>query len=101
MMCQSIGCAPTRTIGLGTVTVSSASLVPKPPARMTTFTSLPLIHRKSSDPRLNLRLLQPLAVERDLPARHSAHVLPAPECVVPVGSPPHSIVERKKGPPAE
>ena len=37
MMCQSRGRAPILTIGLGRTTVSSASRVPRPPARMTVF----------------------------------------------------------------
>lgn len=38
-MCQRIGRPPISTIGLGRDSVSSRSLVPKPPQRMTTFTS--------------------------------------------------------------
>ena len=37
MMCQSSGCPPISTIGLGRVAVSSASRVPSPPASSTTF----------------------------------------------------------------
>ena len=36
-MCQSRGRPPTSTMGLGRVTVSSVSRVPRPPARMTAF----------------------------------------------------------------
>src|SRR5689334_3212592 len=39
MMCQRMGWPPTSTIGFGLTTVSSASRVPRPPARITTFTS--------------------------------------------------------------
>src|SRR5919112_1656984 len=39
MMCQRIGRSPISTIGLGRDAVSSDSRVPRPPARMTTFTS--------------------------------------------------------------
>src|SRR4051812_43674577 len=38
MRCQRIGLPPTSTIGLGRRDVSSASRVPRPPARMTAFT---------------------------------------------------------------
>jgi hypothetical protein len=37
MMCHIIGFPPISTIGLGLTAVSSESLVPKPPARMTAF----------------------------------------------------------------
>src|SRR5438046_1372504 len=37
MMCQSIGLPPISTIGLGRTVVSSASLLPRPPASITTF----------------------------------------------------------------
>src|SRR5438067_2410937 len=37
MICQRIGRPPISTIGFGRTSVSSASLVPSPPARMTTF----------------------------------------------------------------
>src|SRR3954454_10125439 len=36
MMCQMMGLPPTSTIGLGRAVVSSASLVPLPPAKMIT-----------------------------------------------------------------
>jgi len=36
-MCHKIGRPPISIIGLGRVVVSSLILVPKPPARMTTF----------------------------------------------------------------
>ncbi len=39
MMCQRIGRSPISTIGLGREAVSSDSRVPRPPARMTTFTT--------------------------------------------------------------
>src|SRR5262249_48027306 len=39
MMCQRIGRLPISTIGLGLISVSSASRVPKPPASITTFNS--------------------------------------------------------------
>src|SRR5713101_1016131 len=38
MMCQSIGCPPTSTMGFGLTSVSSARRVPRPTARMTTLT---------------------------------------------------------------
>lgn len=37
MMCQSMGFPPTSTMGFGREEVSSAILVPKPPANMTAF----------------------------------------------------------------
>lgn len=37
MMCQSIGFDPISTIGFGRTEVSSESLVPNPPASITTF----------------------------------------------------------------
>jgi hypothetical protein len=37
MMCQRIGLPPISIMGFGRVEVSSLILVPKPPARMTTF----------------------------------------------------------------
>src|SRR5581483_1537364 len=37
MMCQMIGRPPISTIGFGRTSVSSESLVPRPPARITTF----------------------------------------------------------------
>src|SRR5258705_2206013 len=37
MMCQRIGYPPTSTNGFGLTSVSSASLLPKPPAKITTF----------------------------------------------------------------
>src|SRR5438445_1247439 len=37
MICQMIGLPPISIMGLGLTTVSSASLVPWPPANMTTF----------------------------------------------------------------
>src|SRR5215510_1125615 len=37
MICQSMGFPPISTIGLGRTVVSSASRVPRPPARMITF----------------------------------------------------------------
>jgi len=36
-MCYRMGLPPIPTIGLGRISVSSASRVPKPPARMATF----------------------------------------------------------------
>src|SRR3990172_8321559 len=39
MMCQRIGSGPISTIGFGRISVSSASRVPIPPARMPTFTT--------------------------------------------------------------
>src|SRR5450759_774248 len=42
MMCHRIGRSPISTIGLGLAAVSSDRRVPSPPARMTTFTTLPL-----------------------------------------------------------
>src|SRR5262249_19927837 len=39
MMCQRIGRLPISTIGLGLISVSSASRVPRPPASITTFNS--------------------------------------------------------------
>src|SRR5688500_18726033 len=41
MMCQRIGRPPISTMGLGRVSVSSASRVPWPPARITTFIARP------------------------------------------------------------
>ena len=38
-MCQRIGLPPISTIGFGLIDVSSASLEPKPPAKITTFIS--------------------------------------------------------------
>src|SRR6266496_265748 len=38
MMCQRIGRPPISTIGFGRTSVSSASRVPSPPARITTLT---------------------------------------------------------------
>src|SRR6476620_12770569 len=49
MMCQRIGLPPISTIGLGRVVVSSASRVPFPPARMTTFISVHPRFRHGSD----------------------------------------------------
>jgi len=45
-MCQSIGLSSIKTIGLGLLSVSSESRVPKPPARMMTFMTISyrLIH---------------------------------------------------------
>ncbi len=37
MMCQRIGLEPISIIGFGRVSVSSLSLEPRPPARMTAF----------------------------------------------------------------
>jgi hypothetical protein len=37
MMCHKIGLPPISTIGLGRISVSSANLVPRPPARMATI----------------------------------------------------------------
>ncbi|MBA7511065.1 hypothetical protein ES705_03055 [subsurface metagenome] len=45
-MCQIIGCPPISTIGLGIISVSSLSLVPKPPARITTFILIPPVITK-------------------------------------------------------
>ena len=39
MMCQRIGLPPISTIGFGRTDVSSASRVPRPPARITAFTT--------------------------------------------------------------
>src|SRR5215213_9781712 len=41
MMCQRIGDPPISTIGFGLIWVSSASLVPCPPARIATFMAEP------------------------------------------------------------
>jgi hypothetical protein len=41
MICQSIGLSPISTIGFGLRWDSSLSLVPKPPARITTFMIAP------------------------------------------------------------
>src|SRR5262245_24125503 len=41
MMCQRIGLPPISTRGFGRTTVSSAMRVPRPPAKITTFTSHP------------------------------------------------------------
>src|SRR3984893_16879449 len=41
MMCQRIGWPPISTIGFGLTSVSSERRVPRPPARMTTFSSSP------------------------------------------------------------
>src|ERR1035437_2493105 len=43
MMCHRIGRSPISTMGLGLEAVSSDSRVPRPPARMTTFTTRPLL----------------------------------------------------------
>src|SRR5450759_355089 len=42
MMCHRIGRSPISTMGLGLAAVSSDRRVPSPPARITTFTTLPL-----------------------------------------------------------
>src|ERR1035437_5738935 len=42
MMCHRIGRSPISTMGLGLEAVSSDRRVPSPPARITTFTTLPL-----------------------------------------------------------
>src|SRR6266850_2546109 len=42
MMCHRMGRSPISTIGLGRDAVSSDRRVPRPPARMTTFTARPL-----------------------------------------------------------
>src|SRR4051812_49287361 len=41
MMCQRIGLPPISTIGFGRIWDSSLILVPRPPASMTTFITLP------------------------------------------------------------
>jgi hypothetical protein len=41
-MCHRIGLPPTSTIGFGREEVSSAILVPKPPAKITAFKVQPL-----------------------------------------------------------
>jgi dTDP-4-amino-4,6-dideoxygalactose transaminase len=46
MMCHSIGLPPISTIGLGRTVVSSLSLEPNPPARITAFIAVQVIERR-------------------------------------------------------
>src|SRR2546423_10877112 len=65
MMCQRIGRSPISTIGFGRVSVSSASRVPRPPARITTFISAPHPRPAGNDSSDGQR--DPLRPRRGLP----------------------------------